>query len=433
MKRIILVFVVLCIILPVSAQETLLEFMKLEKNIVAFEKIPGNNFFPETYEIKVKQALDPKDTTLGFFEQRVFVAVKNNTNPVVFITEGYGANYAANKNYINELSPMLNANQICVEHRYFGESWPDSINWDYLTAKNAAADHHKIVELFRPFFTGKWISTGISKGGQTAVYHRTWYPNDVDATVAYVCPLNFNMEDGRHEPFIKKVPGTKAIRKKIKTFQVQVLKTRDDILPLLKTYTDEKKYTYRISLNEVLDYCVLEYPFALWQWGKYIDEIPEKNASAQQLFAHLVKVSGPSYFALQPMENIKSFFIQAARELGYYGYNEKGLTKYLSIHSSENYLERIFLPPGLKINYTKNTAQEVDQFIQNTNKQILFIYGEFDPWTASAFIVPKKNNILKIIKPGGSHSTRINNLPDYQKNSVKEKLEDWLNLELKLN
>lgn len=189
-------------------------FFKTTTTNCCHRKNSWQYFFLETYEIKVKQALDHKDTSLGFFEQRVFVAFKSNTNPVVFIPEGYGANYAANKNYINELSPMLNANQICVEHRYFGESWPDSVNWDYLTAKNAAADHHKLVELLSPFFSGKWVSTGISKGGQTEVYHRTWYPNDVDATVAYVCPLSFNIEDGRHEPLIRKVPGTKAIRKK---------------------------------------------------------------------------------------------------------------------------------------------------------------------------------------------------------------------------
>lgn len=139
-------------------------------------------------------------------------------------------------------------------------------------------------------------------------------------------------------------------------------------------------------------------------------------------------VSSPSYFALEGMEGIKSFFVQAARELGYYGYDIKTFKKYLSIKSTKNYLNKIFLPKELKIKYVKATAKEVKKFIKTTDSKILFIYGEFDPWLASGFVVPDKENFLKIVKPGGSHSTRINNLPENQKIEVKSKLESWLEI-----
>ena len=155
---------------------------------------------------------------------------------------------------------MFNSNQICVEHRYFGESWPDSVNWDFLTVANAAADHHAIVELFKKYYSGKWINTGISKGGQTAVYHRTFYPNDVEVTVAYVAQLNFSVEDGRHEPFIKNVPGTAEDRKRIEDFQLRILKNRELMIPKLVEYSKQKDFEYRISMDEVLDYTVLEFP-----------------------------------------------------------------------------------------------------------------------------------------------------------------------------
>ncbi|MDX1283572.1 MAG: S28 family serine protease [Draconibacterium sp.] len=429
MKKLLFILPLLFTFLFSYSQITELEkFLKSQTEIGEINEIKGNQFFRNTYEIKIKQPIDHSDTTLGFFQQRVFVANKSQKNPVVFITEGYGANYASRPNYINELSPILNANQICVEHRYFGQSWPDAVNWDYLTVVNAAADHHRIVRIFKEFYSGKWINTGISKGGQTAVYHRTYYPNDVDATVAYVCPLNFGVEDGRHEPFLRKIPGTKEQRKKIENFQLSVLKNRESILPKLKEYSKEKEFTYRITIDEVLDYCVLEYPFALWQYGRYINEVPDDSATVDELFNHLIKVSGPSYFSVEGMERIKSFFIQAARELGYYGYDTKPFKKLLTINSSKNYLSRIFLPE--KIIYQKQTAKEVKKFIKKTNCNILFIYGEFDPWSASAFNVPKKDNFLKIVKPGGSHSTRINNLKETQKSKVKNKLENWLKMEI---
>jgi hypothetical protein len=177
----------------------------------------------------------------------------------------------------------------------------------------------------------------------------------------------------------------------------------------------------------------LEYPFALWQWGKGIDNIPSKDTGFEQLFTHLIDISGPSYFAIEEMEGIKSFFVQAARELGYYGYDTKPLKKYLSIKSSKNYLSKIFLPEDVKIKYDKSTAKYVRNYMKNTDDEILFIYGEFDPWSATGFEVTEKDNLLKIVKPGGSHRTRINNLPEDQKLQVKDKLEKWLDIQVSIN
>lgn len=95
-------------------------------------------------------------------------------------------------------------------------------------------------------------------------------------------------------------------------------------------------------MPEVLDYCVLEYSFALWQWGTSVSTIPSKSADDQALFDHLMNISGPDYFA-ENQPNI-SFFVQAARELGYYGYDVKPFKKYLTIDSAHGYLNRIMLP-----------------------------------------------------------------------------------------
>lgn len=416
------------------AQSTELEeFLKSQPKIQSVETIAGNNFFNETFKIMVRQPLDHSDTTKGFFLQRVFVADKSKNRPVVFITEGYTADYAASPLYLNELSPMFQANQLCVEHRYFGQSWPDPVNWDYLTVKNAAADHHIIVELFKNYYQGKWINTGISKGGQTAVYHRTYYPDDVDATVAYVAPLNFAVEDKRHKKFLKTKPGTAEQRKRIKDFQIEVLKARKEIVPKLVEYSTQKNFTYRIPTDEVFDYWILEFPFALWQYGKSPDEIPAPNAGPQKFYEYLMSVSGPSYFSVEAMERIKSFYVQAAQELGYYAYDVKPLKKYLVIKSARNYLQKIFLSSDLKIKYIKKTALDVKKFIKTTDKDILFIYGQYDPWFASSFEIPQKGNLLKVVKPGGSHSSRIRNLPAKQNKLVQNRLEEWLGLSVEIN
>ena len=434
MKRNIFIFLFLLSAVITFAQVKELEdFMKLQPAIKSVEFIRGNQFFNGTYKIMVRQPLDHSDTTKGFFLQRVFVADKGKDNTVLLIDEGYAGDRAARAIFINELSPMLNSNQIFVEHRYFGESWPDSINWNYVTVENVAEDHHAIVELFKKYYSGKWLNTGISKGGQTAVYHRKYFPDDVDVTIAYVGPLNFGVEDGRHEPFIRNVPGTPEQRKKIQDFQLAVLKNREKIMPLLKEYVKEKNYTYRIPLDEVLDYSVLEYSFSFWQWGKKIDDIPATDADANTLFEHLKDVADPSYFAIEDMESIKTFFVQAAYQLGYYGYDTKPFKKYLSIKNAKGYLTHIFLPEDLDISFDKKTGKEVKKYIKKTDDKIMLIYGEYDPWSASGFEVPDKPNFVKIVKPGGSHSTRVKNLPAEQQELVKQTLEDWLHQPFKLN
>ena len=87
---------------------------------------------------------------------------------------------------------------IFVEYRYFLESTPEPKDWQYLTAENSADDLHAITTAFKNIYSGKWIATGISKGGQTTLLYRTFYPDDVDISIPYVAPLCYGVEDGRH-------------------------------------------------------------------------------------------------------------------------------------------------------------------------------------------------------------------------------------------
>ena len=72
---------------------------------------------------------------------------------------------------------------------------------------------------------------------------------------------------------------------------------KDEIVPMLEKFCKDKKLEFRIPIAEVLDYCVLEYPFALWQWGTPTSVIPPLTSDAKTLFYHLVDISGPDYFA----------------------------------------------------------------------------------------------------------------------------------------
>ena len=78
------------------------------------------------------------------------------------------------------------------------------------------------VQLFEIIYRGKWVSTGISKGGATTIYYRYFYPDDVDVSVPYVAPVNRELEDQRLYSFLETI-GSDECREKIRSFQIRVL------------------------------------------------------------------------------------------------------------------------------------------------------------------------------------------------------------------
>ena len=381
--------------------------------------------FSEKYVTYFTQPLDHRHPEKGSFRQRVIVSHVGFDRPTVIVTEGYGAAYALRSQYREELSKLLNANMIFVEYRYFLESTPEPKDWQYLTAENSADDLHAITTAFKNIYPGKWIATGISKGGQTTLLYRTFYPNDVDISVPYVAPLCYGVEDGRHEPFLHKV-STPENRKIIEDFQLEALKRKATLLPRFEKYCTEKNYSFRAPIEEIYDYSVLEYSFALWQWGTPISSIPATTASDDEVFSHLLAISEPGYFTADSPN--ASFFVQAARELGYYGYDVQPFKQYLSIQSSEGYLHRLMLPEELKdMPFDKTLSKKITKFLKKQDPKMIFIYGQNDPWTAAGVTwLKNKKNIHVFIQPNGSHLARINTLPEAEKAKVMELINEWL-------
>lgn len=381
--------------------------------------------FSEKYVTYFTQPLDHRHPEKGSFRQRVIVSHVGFDRPTVIVTEGYGAAYALRSQYREELSKLLNANMIFVEYRYFLESTPEPKDWQYLTAENSADDLHAITTAFKNIYPGKWIATGISKGGQTTLLYRTFYPDDVDISVPYVAPLCYGVEDGRHEPFLHKV-STPENRKIIEDFQLEALKRKATLLPRFEKYCTEKNYSFRAPIEEIYDYSVLEYSFALWQWGTPISSIPTTTASDDEIFSHLLAISEPGYFTADSPN--ASFFVQAARELGYYGYDVQPFKQYLSIQSSEGYLHRLMLPEELKdMPFDKTLSKKITKFLKKQDPKMIFIYGQNDPWTAAGVTwLKNKKNIHVFIQPNGSHLARISTLPEKEKKEVIELIKQWL-------
>ncbi|MCU4177408.1 S28 family serine protease [Carboxylicivirga sp. N1Y90] len=424
MKKIIfLVFGIALLInacqLKTNGLESLLENSEqLKAQIIT----PDSSNFNKSWLIMFQQPLDHANPEKGHFMQRIWLSHKDASAPTVMVTEGY----SANRKYTSELAKLLNANQIIVEHRYFEESCPDSLDWQYLTVEQAANDHHRIIQYFKQHYKGKWLTTGISKGGQTSIYHRALFPNDVDVSVPYVAPINLSREDQRVFDFFHEV-GTVEDRAKIHAFQKAVLEQREEILPMFESYATDKGYTFRMGVEQAFDLVVLEYPFSFWQWHGQLESIPQNTASTSDLFEHLKNKSDISYVADQSWDGMKPFFYQAYVELGYYAYVASEFDGLITSFEQDTISSCLFAPGGESLVFDESTMADVMKSLRNNQPEIMAIVGDDDPWGATALPEDEIPNTIVVRKIKGNHRTRINNLPKEQKDKVLSQLNEWIN------
>ncbi len=389
---------------------------------IRYEKIEHSSLFDVAYEIYVKQPLDHNNPDGKYFEQQIFLQHSGKDLPMVVSLEGYDR-----ENHWLELSKVLKGNQIIIEHRYFGESVPDSLDWKYLTIKQSADDHHSIISLFKKFYTGKWISTGISKGGQTTIFHKYFYPEDVDVAVPYVAPLNFSATEPRIHKFLNEV-GSEECRNKILEMQKTLLKRKGEILPLFEHYADTSETKYSIGLEKAYEYLVLEYSFAYWQWNtKSCDSIPAFDSDPKVLFEHLDNVSGLDYLSDDDMEKYKPFFYQAYTEIGFYDYDItpfEGLLKYADGSNS------VFWQGKFDFNFNTELMEDINQWVTTKGNNFIYIYGGNDPWQAPGVVLNGKTNSLKMVLENGSHATRIRHFSNEDKEKIFSALETWLDVKI---
>ncbi len=410
---------------PAGSESELCRKLKALPGVVEVRELQGNSqSFRESYELMFEQPLDHGNPNGEKFRQRVFLAHSDYARPVLLGTEGY----AARGNSGGELLRILEGNQVTVEHRYFGRSVPSPVRWEFLTVRQSADDLHAIVSAFKKLYPGRWVSSGTSKGGQTALFYKCYYPEDVDATVAYVAPINLAQEDPRIYQFLQ-TTGDAATRNKIKEFQIAMFKREDEILPLVKQEADRRHWTFAMGLSAAYEYGVLEYPYAFWQFGAKAADIPAPDAPAEKLAANYRQVNTLFYYSDQGKKQFEPFLYQAFTEMGYYNYD---ITDFKScMKTLKNPSNLVICPDGAKIVYNPATMAFVYHFLQYEANRVAYIYGELDAWSATQMQLIGRTDAIKIVVADGHHGARISAFSPEQKRLFYSKLEQWL--ETKVN
>jgi len=360
------------------------------------------------YLLTIKQPLDHLHPEKGSFYQSAVLTHKGFARPTVMETEGYEGRLDG-----NEIEAMLDANNINIEHRFFGTSKPDSLQWDYLTFEQVTADLHRINQLFRTIYKSKWVSTGISRGGTLSIYYKSLYPDDVDLTVPYVAPLTTALEDKRIYHFLDTM-GSPECRQKLFNVQRFLLEHEAEAVAKLRWYAKGKGITYENynSLEEAFEYWVLEYPFSFWQMTSMTCDAIPTNKSVDDYLEHMINIR---YIPLLADKYIKRWAANgytARTQMGFYGYDLARYRKYLRHIKGEN-PTAAFVPKDIPLKaFDSSFTKQVSNWLDEKGNDLLYIYGSRDTWSACRVMVSNKVNSKSFLLPGADHfEARVKNMP----------------------
>lgn len=383
----------------------------------------GQTFFLLTY----RQPIDHRRPQRGTFEQRLNLLHVGVDRPMVLHTTGYGV---PNFPFRSEPVRLLNANQLSTEQRYFVPSRPVPTNWDYLTIWQAASDHHRIVRALRPIYEQRWISTGASKGGMTSVYHRRFYPDDVDGTVAYVAPNDVNNRLDVYVPFIQRAGDDPVCNAALRVAQRTILERRSRMLALLEAFAAKNGLTYDDSFqtaDRALEAATLDTPFAFWQYGNatLCPTVPTRASSDQQLFDFVDAIAGWGFYSDEGLEPYVPYFYQASRQLGWPNVAQtpwlRDLQRYREAGSAPAQT-----PPEIRPQFEPYAMRDIDRWVRVNGEGLLFVYGENDPWSAEPFTLGRgTRDSASYYQADGNHGSNIAGLDAADEAAAIQRLARW--------
>jgi hypothetical protein len=372
-------------------------------------------------DLTVTQPMDHDNPASETFEQRIILHHRDTAAPMVLATTGY-QNF--DQEWLMEPALVLQGNQIMVEHRYFPPSIPKNANWTKLNIRQAAGDFHLITQKLKRIYGARWLNTGASKGGMTALFHRRFFPSDVDATVAYVAPLSFGAPDNRYVQFLADI-NPDGCGDNVRALALRFIKDRVAIGKELLSggfdtgpdITNEEQAAMFAAETAVY------YEWGFWQYSgvdscALVASALTNDHHAATLLSHEIVIG-------EAVEVPPAYNYQAASELGYQGIS----TAYLDEAIQEAMLPA---PPAEPMPwgsgwpaYHPEAVRDVADWIAKSGERIMLIYGEYDPWTGGAIDLGAAKDSRKFVVPQGNHGSQIDLLPAEHRALALDMLYGW--------
>ncbi|MGW5324947.1 S28 family serine protease [Streptomyces sp. NPDC004014] len=392
-------------------------------SLVQEKPYPGYRYFV----LNFTQPVDHRHPSKGTFQQRITVLHKDTSRPTVFYTGGYNVSTTPSR---REPTQIVDGNQVSLEYRFFTPSRPAPADWSKLDIWQAASDQHRVYQALKPIYSANWLATGGSKGGMTATYFERFYPRDMDGVVAYVAPNDVvNKEDSAYDRFFAGV-GTKECRDRLNAVQREALVRREPLEKRYAQYAAGNGYTFDTigGLDRAYEAVVLDYVWGFWQYSLLKDcgTVPADAATATDdaIWDSVDAISGFSAYTDQGLETYTPYYYQAGTQLGaptiHFPYIEKKLIRY-GYQPPRN-----FVPRSIPMRFQPDAMRDVDTWVRQHARHMLFVYGENDPWGSERFrLGAGSRDAYVFTAPGMNHGANVAGLVPDQKALATARILEW--------
>lgn len=434
-----------------------------------------------TYAIYYHQPLNHNQSGSAQFPLRALITVYKDADPTKAVNHIYASGYSITTSYLDrpdsafhadetdcatEIAARYHGNFIQIEHRYFQFSAPAACwtNLDDLRAEEAAADFHNLFDALKKVLKGKYVMSGVSKGGITTLLQHKFYPNDMDIFVPYSAPFFDTDRDLEMQKYWYNNGWSPYFRNIYMTIRKNGIDNKETIFPCyLKmrggaatqakldsvywlylasvagfgfedhAYSDTasiRKCMYRndsiAKAKGVKPYSDTVYAFMfdkdvfdLTNFPDWIDTLrkyPDKKQAPQRsMYGERIRpfgVSEKDWWSVDTIEGA-AYNYQAKRELGYFDYrfdmiledpaSGQAFNDYWTQHVT--CLHDLWLPFYSSLTFSPALYNQTMAATQNATKPIVLLYGEDDSWTGAAVKDKYINgsNVRKFILPAQNH------------------------------
>ncbi len=426
------------------------------------------------------------------FHMRALVTVNKNVDYQTAVNHVFCSGYNIMDQYLErpdstfrftwddatEIAHRYNANFIQIEHRYFRYSSPDKC-WEQLDdcrAEEAAQDFHALFEALKKVFKGKWVMSGVSKGGITTLLHHTFYPADMDIFVPYAAPFFDSDRDRNMQKYWYNNGWSKEFRDMYMAVRQHGIQRLNTIFPIYEKmgggdktqakrdtlyglylagisqygYTDhayndtttirrQMAKNLEIMKKKGLAYGDTVYAFMLMkdafsldslpQWIDTLRKYPESRAEMPKMAVRRHHVRPFGIKEAQWFDTTDStgqgYEYQSKCELGYFDasfdllFDDPKTAEEWQKFWSDKYscIRDVYTPFFSKLTYSRVLYDRTMEATKNTTKPIMLIYGEDDAWTGAAIKDQFVNgtNVRKVILPDQNHMVSYTSYTDADK------------------
>ena len=270
----------------------------------------------------------------------------------------------------------------------------------------------------------------------TILFQEYFHPDDLELAVPMVAPISFGRNDERYSLFLAEI-GTKECRDKLDASMLGALNRKLELADVYNPANETERLQNANDIGEL----IIDFPWSYWQnYGDpYCQFIPPGTASAKDLAGFFVdnilpEVNAPNHKP-RPIDRQDdpdvAYDYQAYTQLGFpLSYPAGHLQRmvdlgYLSAYR-KNQLEQdsdLFgdYPWVSSPTFDPQPMLEVDAWLRSDAKDIIAVYGKFDPWSAGKITVNTAKN-SRVYVANASHSAFLTDLNDADYTAVRNRI-----------